>query len=144
MAADRPRPRFARAYSFALVTGALFLAAWAGQFMFQLIEVRNDAAEHGSSFEWVQFWPQFLASTLENWQSEFLQLVWQAAGLALFFFWGSSQSKEGDERVEAKLDALLRQQGLDPAQIDHAQARSAAGRPAAGEQPERPVHDAPA
>jgi hypothetical protein len=36
------------------------------------------------------------------WQSEFLQLVSQAVGLALFFFWGSSQSKEGNERIEAK------------------------------------------
>ena len=44
---------------------------------------RNQAEQHGQSFEWAQFFPQFFASTFENWQSEFLQLVWQAAGLAL-------------------------------------------------------------
>jgi hypothetical protein len=44
---------------------------------------RNQAEQHGQSFEWAQFLPQFFASTFENWQSEFLQLVWQAAGLAL-------------------------------------------------------------
>ena len=60
---------------------------------------------------------QFLASTFENWQSEFLQLVWQAVGLALLLFWGSSQSKESDERIEAKLDALLRDRGLDDREI---------------------------
>jgi hypothetical protein len=43
-----------------------------------------------------------------------LQLVWQAAGLALLFFWGSSQSKESDERLEAKLDRLLEERGIDP------------------------------
>jgi hypothetical protein len=58
--------------------------------------------------------PQFFESTFENWQSEFLQLVWQAAGLALFYHWGSSQSRESDERIEAKIDALLRDRNLDP------------------------------
>jgi hypothetical protein len=56
---------------------------------------------------------------LENWQSEFLQLVWQAAGLALFYFWGSSQSRESDDRLEAKIDRLLTEQGIDPAQFDY-------------------------
>ena len=54
-----------------------------------------------------------MASTFENWQSEFLQLVWQAMGLAILLFWGSSQSKESDERIEAKIDALLEERGID-------------------------------
>lgn len=111
------RPRFARAYSFALVTGGFFVLSWIGQFVFQLIEVRNEAESQGQAFEWSQFLPQFLAATFENWQSEFLQLVWQAAGLALLLYWGSSQSREQDERIEAKLDELLRERGIDPARI---------------------------
>jgi hypothetical protein len=111
------RPKWHRAFSFGLITGALFLFSWVGQFIFQLIEVRNDAAEHGQAFAWAEFWPGFLASTFENWQSEFLQLVWQAGGLALFYFWGSSQSKEGDERIEAKLDLLLRDRGIDATKL---------------------------
>lgn len=110
------KPRFAKAYSFGLVTAAMFLVAWLGQFVSQIFVVRADAAEHGQAFSWSEFLPRFLASTLENWQSEFLQLVWQAAGLALFYYWGSSQSRESDERIEAKLDALLRERGIDPAQ----------------------------
>ncbi|WP_156043790.1 DUF6766 family protein [Cellulomonas sp. URHE0023] len=120
------RPPFFTAYSFAIVTGALFLFSWLGQFVFQLIEARNDAAEHGTTFEWAQYWPQFLSSTLENWQSEFLQLVWQAAGLAIFYFWGSSQSKEGNERLEAKVDRLLTEQGIDPAEFEYAEEGRAA------------------
>jgi hypothetical protein len=46
--------------------------------------------------------------TLENWQSEFLQLLWQVGGLAFLLFVGSPQSKEGDDRREEKLDILLR------------------------------------
>jgi hypothetical protein len=44
-------------------------------------------------------------------------LIWQAVGLALLFFWGSSQSKESDERVEAKLDRLLEERGIDPREV---------------------------
>ncbi|MGC4806924.1 DUF6766 family protein [Micromonospora sp. DT233] len=108
------KPRWPKAYAFALVTGALFLVSWAGQFLFQLMVQRNEASQHGQSFAWADFLAQFLASTMENWQSEFLQLVWQTAGLALFYYWGSSQSRESDQRIEAKLDALLRERGLDP------------------------------
>jgi hypothetical protein len=108
------KPRWPKAYSFALVTGAMFLFSWLGQFIFQMITESNEAQQHGQSFSWSEFLPQFLSSTFENWQSEFLQLVWQTAGLAIFFFWGSSQSRESDERIEAKLDALLRDRNIDP------------------------------
>ena len=50
--------------------------------------------------------------TLENWQSEVLQLIWQVCGLAFFLFVGSPQSKEEDDRMEEKLDAILR--SVDP------------------------------
>lgn len=111
------RPRFLKAYGFGLVTAALFLIAWSGQFVAQLVAFRNEAGQHGEEFAWSQYWPEFLASTLENWQSEFLQLVWQAVGLAVLLLWGSSQSKESDERIEAKVDLLLRSQGIDPDEV---------------------------
>jgi hypothetical protein len=63
------------------------------------------------------FLPQVPSSTLENRQSEFLQLVWQAVGLALLLFRGSSRSKESDERIEAKLDKLLEERGIDPGAV---------------------------
>jgi hypothetical protein len=36
----------------------------------------------------------------------------------LFYFWGSSQSKESDDRLEAKIDRLLTEQHIDPADFD--------------------------
>lgn len=45
--------------------------------------------------------------TFENWQSEFLQLLWQVVGLAYFLYVGSPSSKENDDRVEAKIDRLI-------------------------------------
>jgi hypothetical protein len=111
------KPRFTKAYGFALVTGAFFLFSWVGQFVAQVVVVRNEAEQHQQPFEWGEFFPQFLQSTLENWQSEFLQLVWQAGGLALLYLWGSSQSKESDERIEAKLDLLLDDRGIDAQEV---------------------------
>jgi hypothetical protein len=49
---------------------------------------------------------------MENWQSEFLQLIWQVAALSFLWYVASPQSKEGDERKEEKLDLILKR--LDP------------------------------
>ncbi len=114
---EQGKPAFGKAYSFALVTAGLFLFSWIGQFIAQAIVVGNEAKQHGEQFLWGEFWPQFLASTFENWQSEFLQLIWQAVGLAFLFFWGSSQSRETEERMEAKLDLLLEKQGMDARRV---------------------------
>ena len=127
------RPRFHKAYSFGLVTGAFFLVSWLGQFLFQMFVVRNEAEQHGQGFTWSEFLPQFFSSTFENWQSEFLQLVWQAAGLALFYFWGSSQSKESDERLEAKIDALLKERDIDPMQFEYEEEDKAEGQQSGGQ-----------
>ncbi|MET3757328.1 hypothetical protein ABID08_004709 [Rhizobium binae] len=54
--------------------------------------------------------------TFENWQSEFLQLLWQVVGLAYFLYIGSPSSKENDDRTEAKLDALIRLNGGEKAE----------------------------
>ena len=111
------QPGFSKSYGFALVTGILFLGAWIGQFFTQLIATRDQATQAGRQLEWGQFLAQFFSATLANWQAEFLQLLWQAVGLALLLFWGSSQSRESDRRIETKLDVLLQAQGLDPDRI---------------------------
>jgi hypothetical protein len=59
----------------------LFLASWGAQFVTTLIEVGNDAREHGQTFQMSEFWPRFLSATFENWQSEWLQLLVQAVVL---------------------------------------------------------------
>jgi hypothetical protein len=49
-----------------------------------------------------------MRDTMENWQSEFLQLMWQVVGLSILWFIGSSQSKESDDRLEEKIDLIIR------------------------------------
>jgi len=46
--------------------------------------------------------------TMENWQSEFLQLIWQVAGLSFLLYVGSPQSREEHDRTEEKIDFIIR------------------------------------
>lgn len=102
------KPRWFRAYSFVLATLVLFLLAWAGQFAAQWLVLAHERAAAGLDFDWSLFWPRFISATLQNWQAEFLQLIWQTIGLAVFYHWGSVQSRESNERLERKIDELLR------------------------------------
>ena len=97
---------------------ALFLGSWLGQFVTMLIEAGNEARAHGEGFSMADFWPQFWASTFENWQSEWLQLFVQGGlllGMKHVLF---KADAEDTERIEAKLDALLRARGVDPDAVD--------------------------
>lgn len=71
----------------------------------------GDALEHGLPPETAEYLNQMLRDTFENWQSEFLQLLWQVVGLAYFLYVGSPSSKENDDRLEEKIDLLLLLQG---------------------------------
>jgi hypothetical protein len=96
-----------------IVLAALFLASWVGQFFVELVKVGNEARSHGETFTMSEFWPSFWQSTLENWQSEFLQLLTFVILTAYLVHRGSAESKDGDEemhaaleRIEARLDQL--------------------------------------
>lgn len=92
------------------ILGLLFIASWFGQFVAELAEFGNDQVAHGQLFYWSEFWPRFIASTLENWQSEWLQLFAQALLISAF---SRQLFRKGDEdqmRLEAKVDRLLAEQ----------------------------------
>jgi hypothetical protein len=94
-------------YSFAWVTLILFVASLAAHWTFAWFAFVNEQAAHAEPIVFSDYLVEALRDTFENWQSEFLQLIWQVAGLAFLFYVGSPQSKEGDDRKEKKLDAIL-------------------------------------
>jgi hypothetical protein len=94
-------------YGFAWVTGALFIITLTGHWIFGWYAYANEQLALQQPAEMGDYTVQMMRDTLENWQSEFLQLLWQVAGLAILLHVGSPQSKEGDDRMEAKLDAIL-------------------------------------
>lgn len=56
-----------------------------------------------------------MRETLENWQSEFLQLIWQVVALTYLWYIGSPQSKEEEERNQEMLEWIMKN-------IDHQKA----------------------
>ncbi|WP_280294199.1 DUF6766 family protein [Nocardia abscessus] len=84
----------------------LFTGSLAAQFCTQLIDFRNTSEEHGRPFTWSGYWPHFLANTFENWQSEWLQLVFQAILLLGAKHWIFRVDAENTERIESKIDDL--------------------------------------
>ena len=94
-------------YSFLWVTLILFFASLGGHWFLAWQAFKQEQAAHREPVDVREFLVEVGRDTLENWQSEFLQLMWQVAGLAFLFHVGSPQSKEGDERREEKLDRIL-------------------------------------
>jgi len=97
-----------RKYAYAWITLGFFLGALVLHWYFGWQAYVDEAKEHGSSPEVNAYLVEMSRDTFENWQSEFLQLLWQVVGLAYFLYIGSPSSKENDDRLEAKIDALLR------------------------------------
>nr|MBA4771287.1 hypothetical protein [Sphingobium sp.] len=76
----------------------------------------DEAREHGQVPEVSNYLVEMGRDTFENWQSEFLQLIWQVVGLAYFLYVGSPASKENDDRLEAKVDELMKLVGGEKAE----------------------------
>jgi hypothetical protein len=99
---------------------SLFLLTWIGQLLFEWQIYVDEQRDHDSTavFWSADFWEEFWQSTLENWQSEFLQLAAFTIAAAYLVMKGSSESPDSDERTEAKLDAILEKLDLDPTEIE--------------------------
>ena len=95
-------------YGYIWVTLLFFLFSLAGHWIFGWYAFIEEQKAHSEIPEVSTYTVEMMRDTLENWQSEFLQLIWQVAGLAYLFYLGSPQSKEGDDRKEEKLDLILK------------------------------------
>lgn len=104
------------AYGYAWVTLAFFLISIIGHWLFGWFAYVDEQRGHHQEIMVSGYIVEMMRDTLENWQSEFLQLLWQVGGLSILLFVGSPQSKESSSRVEAKIDRLLRT--LEPAESD--------------------------
>lgn len=92
----------------------LFLASWVAHFFTLMIEVGNEARANGQTFQMNEFLPEFFASTFENWQSEWLQLFFQAIvllGLKHVMF---KADAEDMEQVQLDLTEIKEHLGIAP------------------------------
>lgn len=94
------------------ITLALFIISVILHWSFGWETYKDEQQAHHQPIIFSGYFIEMMRDTMENWQSEFLQLIWQVAGLAFLWYAGSPQSKEGDDRKEEKLDYIIEK--LDP------------------------------
>ena len=92
-------------FGLSLAFCALFFVSWLAHGVVQWQEFTDDQREHNEPVEVGDFAASFAKATLENWQSEFLQLFSFVVLSALLIHRGSAESRDSDDRMQ---DALRR------------------------------------
>jgi hypothetical protein len=95
-------------YSFAWVTIGFLVFSIFGHWLFGWFAFAEEQRAHDQPIEAGSYIIEMLRDTFENWQSEFLQLLWQVVGLTLLLYVGSPQSKESEDRTEEMLKEIIR------------------------------------
>jgi hypothetical protein len=100
-------------YNLGIVLVLLFFMSWVLHAAFQWFEYVQNAETHHEAATLAAYIPEFLASTFENWQSEFLQLFTMVVLTSVLNYKGSPESRDAEvstERnfaeIEKKLDEL--------------------------------------
>src|SRR5688572_7959033 len=110
-----------REFSLGIALLMLFLATWIAHAASEWQTFTDEQRSHGESTQAGDFVAEFAQSSLENWQSEFLQLFAFVSLAALYIHKGSAESKDGEERVEASLRRIEEHLGTFPAGPRHQQ-----------------------
>jgi hypothetical protein len=84
-------------YGFAWVTLGFLVVSITGHWVFGWFAYVDEQKLHDAPIEVSGYTVELFRQTFENWQSEFLQLLWQVVGLTLLLYVGSPQSKECED-----------------------------------------------
>ena len=103
-----------REFSLGLTLMILFFATWVAHLIAEWQVFTDEQRALGADPAIGDFVGEFAKSTLENWQSEFLQLFSFVVLAALYIHKGSAESKDGDENVEASLRRIEEHLGTLP------------------------------
>src|SRR5215216_1566681 len=100
------RRRWIHDHALGLLFIGLFLATWAGQAVIQWFEYADDQQTHHAAATFGGYLLVFGRATLENWQSELLQLASFVIFSAYLIYRGSPESKDSDEEIRAILQRI--------------------------------------
>ena len=115
--------RLWRDYGLSIVLFGLFMVSWIGQTLTGWVEFTAEQQAHGQAAQvfgsdgYVWMWAQ---STLENWQSEFLQLLTFVVLTSFLIHKGSHESKDSTDKMQKSLDCIERR--LEELTVRHSQA----------------------
>ena len=102
-------------FGLSIALALLFFVSWIGQAVAEWGAYRHEQQDHNEPVQVSEYFVQFGQSTLENWQSEFLQLFSFVVLAAILIHRGSAESKDSEDRIEAKIDDITKR--LDEAGI---------------------------
>ncbi len=104
-----------REFGLSISLMCLFFATWIAHGISEWQSYTDQQREHDEPVEVGDFVNEFGTATLENWQSEFLQLFAFVSLAALYIHKGSAESKDGEEKIEAALRRIEQHLGTLPA-----------------------------
>jgi amino acid transporter len=90
---------------------SLFVVSWVAHGLVQWEVFQEEQRTHEEPATASGFVAEFMQSTFENWQSEFLQLLAMVVLTTVLIYTGSSESRDSQDRIEQKLDQLLATSG---------------------------------
>jgi hypothetical protein len=90
-------------FGLGLILCILFFLAWAAQGVVQWQRYAEEQRAHNEPVEMTAYLVDYGQSTLENWQSEFLQLFAFVVLASLYIHRGSAESRDSEDRMEQML-----------------------------------------
>ena len=92
----------------------LFFVSWAAHGVAEWQHFTDEQKAHGQKPEVGDFVAQFSRATLENWQSEFLQLFSFTVMASVLIHKGSAESRDSDDGIQAALKRIEDKLGTEP------------------------------
>lgn len=104
--------KFIKNYSLSIVLFLLFFVSWIGQGYYQWAEYVDNQKTHQQEIRVEEYMNEFTRATLENWQSEFLQLFTFVVLTTFLIHKGSHESKDSDEKMQQALSRIEAKIGI--------------------------------
>ena len=108
------RARLWKNFGLSLAFCFLFFGSWIAHGIAEWQVFTDDQAAHNEPVEIGDFIAVFAQSTMENWQSEFLQLFSFTVMAALLIHKGSAESRDSDDLIQSALKRIEDQLGTEP------------------------------
>ncbi|HVM11685.1 MAG TPA: DUF6766 family protein [Actinomycetota bacterium] len=93
-------------FGLSLVLMILFFGSWIGHAFAQWSDYVAEQEQHQEPAVVSEYLAEFSKATLENWQSEFLQLFSFVVLAAIFLHRGSAESRDSDDEIQASLQRI--------------------------------------
>ncbi len=98
-------------FGLSIALAILFFTSWLAQGVAEWQTFVDEQRAHQEPVEVGNFIAHFAQSTLENWQSEFLQLFSFVVLAAMYLHRGSAESRDSDDRMEEALKRIEQKLG---------------------------------